>query len=801
MVFKASWALIQSRPIDPPDLLDPGRIWAQMQRVYKEGNKAFTIGKKRRFDSCEEDFSSLGSFLPGEESSNKKICPEDSLKSLKSQEPHSGSQGVPDDGEGIGTADHPAENCNGSEENLGIMTMDISKIVARFSGDRVSLDWIGCFTYAPPRREDRAEFWNDLGGPVDSDGGFKFGAFFYRKSGGRPDEDHIIKEKLDRVIVSSEWLTHFKKAGVRNLSIRHSDHSPDTRMEREFFSTPFRYLDAWSRDSSCRKVIEDSWKLGVEGFQSFILCQKLRITAKALGEWNRLVFGFCQSKIKALEKLLIEKILVERKCSRGEISCIKGLDSMCKPKTCGGLGFRRSADINFSLIAKLGWDMASNTQSLWKSVLLERYCPHSDFLSTTIPTSASLVARGIWANRDFIADNSIWAIGKNSQVNLWSGLWSSKDGVVCDSGDLNPMCKVDITVGDLMLNSGEGWDHNKLVLWLRPEAINRLEGVDFGTLLNEDILYWKILSRRIKRAYWDLNRSRFFEKDAIGSRIWKLKMHERVKLFLWKLYQNSLPFGCKFREIFGSQPGLCMLCGEVRETLCWNIRITNFSLVSGKDIVSWLIDPPFAQVMSTEEKAKFSLFGAILYFKLWRTSMPYEMIQKMVMRSYREHINIMTLDIVQEGTNRGPAAIHWGLPRPGRMKCFVDYASDNDTGAVAGVIYDWEGSVKRFGAKKVTAVSSFQGELEAIALVWNWLGLTQKWGVDFHSDNWQLVNSLSTGRSLWWNASFSFNKILRELDGFDCSVSWISRSFNDSAHTLARWGLSHNCNGALRFWR
>ncbi|KAF4400027.1 hypothetical protein G4B88_021241 [Cannabis sativa] len=473
MVFKASLgpnskpAHRLSRPLRSRK--DLGSI---AKSVSRKEIRPLQVGKKRRFDSCEEDFSILDSILPGEELSNKKICPEDSLKVLRSQESYSGSQGISEDGEGIGTAAISAENCNGSEKNL----------------DRVSLDWIGCFTYAPPRRDDRAEFWNELGKFFDAQvdpwivmGDLNSVLSSIEKVGGRPvtqaegeglrnflfnhgaidlvgvgafftwtngqDEDHIIKEKLDRVIVSPEWLTHFKKAGVRNLSIRHSDHAPiilDTRMEREFFSTPFRYLDAWSRDSSCRKVIEDSWKLGVEGFKSFILCQKLKITAKALGEWNRL------------------------------------------------------------------------------SVLVEKYCPHSDLMSSTIPASASLVARGIWATRDFIADNSIWAIGKNSQVNLWSGLWSCKDGVVCDSGDLNPMCKVDITAGDLMLNSGEGWDLNQLVLWLRPEAINRLEGVDFDTLLNEDILYWKSSpdgSFSIKRAYWDLNRSRFFEKDAIGSRI------------------------------------------------------------------------------------------------------------------------------------------------------------------------------------------------------------------------------------------------------------------------------------------
>ncbi|KAF4380517.1 hypothetical protein G4B88_011763 [Cannabis sativa] len=253
----------------------------------------------------------------------------------------------------------------------------------------------------------------------------------------------------------------------------------------------------------------------------------------------------------------------------------------------------------------------------------------------------------------------------------------------------------------------------------------------------------------------------------------------------------------------------CAISRQLWFSSCWNIRITNFSLVSGKDIVSWLIDPPFAQVMPTEEKAKFSLFGAIMYFKLWgvrnenyhnKSSMSYDMIQSMVMRSYREHSNIMFRATAQEGINRGPAAIQWGLPRPGRMKCYVDFASDNEVGVVAGVIYDWEGSVKSFGAKKVTASSSFQGELEALAFGVEMARSFAAVGVDFHSDNWQLVNSLSTGRCLWWNASFSFNKILSELEGFNCSVSWISRGFNASAHALARWGLFHNCNGVLRFW-
>uniref|UniRef100_A0A803QQH3 Uncharacterized protein n=1 Tax=Cannabis sativa TaxID=3483 RepID=A0A803QQH3_CANSA len=112
---------------------------------------------------------------------------------------------------------------------------------------------------------------------------------------------------MDRAVVSSNWITQFKKARVQNLSIRHSDHAVillDTHLDREVVRTPFWYLDAWSRDEGCRRVIEETLDVVIRGFHSFILCKKLRLTAKALSKWNVQLFGHCQTKLKALEKLL-----------------------------------------------------------------------------------------------------------------------------------------------------------------------------------------------------------------------------------------------------------------------------------------------------------------------------------------------------------------------------------------------------------------------------------------------------------------------------------------------------------------
>uniref|UniRef100_A0A803NGA8 Endonuclease/exonuclease/phosphatase domain-containing protein n=1 Tax=Cannabis sativa TaxID=3483 RepID=A0A803NGA8_CANSA len=234
--------------------------------------------------------------------------------------------------------------------DLHLITADLNKIIVRFGMDRNVPEWIGCFTYAPPRRSLRSEFWKDLsvtmgdfscpwmvmgdlnsvlsadeksgGRPVTRAEGQGLRDFMF-KLGGNDLEgvgalftwsngqswDKLIREKLDRVVVSASWISYFKKAGVRNLAVRHSDHGVivmDTRMDREVVKTPFRYLDAWSRDPGCRRIIEEAWSIAVAGFQSFRLCHRLRSTAKALCKWNREVFGHCQFKLQALERLLSE---------------------------------------------------------------------------------------------------------------------------------------------------------------------------------------------------------------------------------------------------------------------------------------------------------------------------------------------------------------------------------------------------------------------------------------------------------------------------------------------------------------
>uniref|UniRef100_A0A803P3P5 Uncharacterized protein n=1 Tax=Cannabis sativa TaxID=3483 RepID=A0A803P3P5_CANSA len=72
-----------------------------------------------------------------------------------------------------------------------------------------------------------------------------------------------------------------------------------------------------------------------------------------------------------------------------------------------------------------------------------------------------------------------------------------------------------------------------------------------------------------------------------------------------------------------------------------------------------------------------------------------------VENSFQEHCTLLGFGNVNSENYGGTEVVRWGLPRPGRVKCFVDYASSIDDGAVAAVIFDEAGFAKCFGAVKV----------------------------------------------------------------------------------------------------
>ena len=82
--------------------------------------------------------------------------------------------------------------------------------------------------------------------------------------------------------------------------------------------------------------------------------------------------------------------------------CWVAWTSMAMPKYAGELGFRDVETFNDALLAKIGWKILTEPQSLLSRILLGKYTKNSTFLECSVPLTASHGWRSILAGRDLL---------------------------------------------------------------------------------------------------------------------------------------------------------------------------------------------------------------------------------------------------------------------------------------------------------------------------------------------------------------------------------------------------------------
>ncbi|KAH7846631.1 hypothetical protein Vadar_016292 [Vaccinium darrowii] len=97
--------------------------------------------------------------------------------------------------------------------------------------------------------------------------------------------DGMVKERLDRVLVSPGWRLQYDRAKVQNLFAVGSDHAAllvDTNPPK--FSGPrqFRFDKRWVDDPDCYDVICKGWQETIRGSNMFKVFSKVRNTRREL---------------------------------------------------------------------------------------------------------------------------------------------------------------------------------------------------------------------------------------------------------------------------------------------------------------------------------------------------------------------------------------------------------------------------------------------------------------------------------------------------------------------------------------
>ncbi|KAL0423582.1 UNVERIFIED_CONTAM: hypothetical protein Sradi_0893000 [Sesamum radiatum] len=116
-----------------------------------------------------------------------------------------------------------------------------------------------------------------------------------------------LPQHLDRILVSSCWLTVFPKLQVTHLELSQSDHrgllvEAECTVERKVSS--FRFQHMLTMHSEFLGVVHRNWQYPTMGSGMLWLQQKLTRLKHCLKEWNKIVFGNVFDRVVAAERQL-----------------------------------------------------------------------------------------------------------------------------------------------------------------------------------------------------------------------------------------------------------------------------------------------------------------------------------------------------------------------------------------------------------------------------------------------------------------------------------------------------------------
>jgi hypothetical protein len=249
------------------------------------------------------------------------------------------------------------------------------------------------------------------------------------------------------------------------------------------------------------------------------------------------------------------------------------------PKGLGGMGFRDLALFNQALLAKQGWRLLTDPESLCSRVLKGRYFPDTDFWHAQKPRSSSYTWRSILHGRDLLVQGLRWGIGDGRTVKIQSDNWVPR----YPPEILKPTSPIpaNATVHCLLDDVSKGWCEETVRAFFSPSVAAQILKIPIARHDREDFVCWPFTKHgtyTVKSAYNLARSSKFFEsqsKTGKGSAssekemeknwklVWKIKAPGKMKIHLWRFAHNCLPSGMQLCKRQVPETGPCIFCGRL----------------------------------------------------------------------------------------------------------------------------------------------------------------------------------------------------------------------------------------------
>lgn len=300
------------------------------------------------------------------------------------------------------------------------------------------------------------------------------------------------------------------------------------------------------------------------------------------------------------------------KKTSGRFVSWKSWDKLCLPKLFGGLGFRQAKLLNDALLAKFTWFVISNKESPCFNALRSKYKVRGGWMHREPFKNALSTWRAIERLRPVIKQEACFIVGDGSNIDCWKDPWvlwlpsflpCPKDASV-QHGSL--------IVSNLIIQSSKSWNVPLLTELFDPVSVKAICRIPIPLAYKQDKLVWVANS---KGEFSVKSDAKVIQAPVLAvpchpvwKLLWKSKLHERLKTFVWRIGSDTLPTNLKLHLKMGIGDPCCPLCLGAEEStvhlffkcpvtraiwfrLCWGLRPNDIPVLNELDIVKCVVSP------------------------------------------------------------------------------------------------------------------------------------------------------------------------------------------------------------------
>ncbi|KAL6218309.1 hypothetical protein ACLB2K_011523 [Fragaria x ananassa] len=244
-------------------------------------------------------------------------------------------------------------------------------------------------------------------------------------------------------------------------------------------------------------------------------------------------------------------------------------ETVCQPKCLGGLGVKKTEDMNQAMLAKASWRIFKQDSGLWASIYSEKYLNDCSIIDQNYiaPADCSSTWRSMAYGTKLMRSNLSWRIGDGKMVKFWSDTWVLSVPLL-QFALPHAVINLSSTVCDFWCDTG--WNIEMLSDVVPPEVVNQI--ISFPTGFEDsgnDQLIWKATSNGVfseNSAYISL-----FDmaepQHHYWKVVWKLNCPPKLKTFFWTvLHKKILTNVQRVRRRFTTS-AVCPICNSADESL------------------------------------------------------------------------------------------------------------------------------------------------------------------------------------------------------------------------------------------